>query len=394
MDNIFLLLIIVLMIVVGGIFAKLAKATQVPTIAGILIGGIILGTVGRQFGIDWLTPELITSFPFYKIIYVLVLAPIGFLLTKDVRLGAMKSNFKGSLVITLVELVITFTVIFCAMYILKMSVNEAIIVGIIGCAASIASIIIVMNGLEEKMKAGLLPYMFMNLIFVLLAFGILKNLLTGSGSLATPFIIMIFSLIYGVISGTLLSFLIGKTTNKTAPIVYTLLCTILLLLGSKFLVVDLLVTLTVSGITFINMTVKTTPNKVVEMERGFQKLINICILFFMVDLGMKLNVMLLFNYTILVVAIAYTASRITSRRIGYKLGSLLVKDTKEDVSLLGNLMLPQAGISLTFIAFAYKDGLVSEQTLSMVLATMLITEVIGLIIARKTVVNLIKENAV
>jgi len=387
MDYVLLLVVMALMVVVGGVFAKLANVTKVPTIAGILIGGIVLGTVGRQFGIEWLTPDKVTSIPLYKIIYVLVLAPIGFLLTKDVRLSAMKSNLKGSILITLVELAFTFVVIFSAMHLLGMSVSEAVIVGIVGCAASIASIIIVMDGLEEKIKAGLLPYMFMNLILVLLTFGVVKNLIKGSGSIATPFIIMATSLVYGVASGFVLSFLIGKTRDKVAPLVYTLICTILLLLGSKLLTIDLLVTLTVGGITFINFMVKTMPEKLVGMECGFQKIINVCILFFMVDLGMKLNVMLLFNYTILVAAVAYTASRITSRRIGYKIGSVLVKDAKKDVNLLGKLMLPQAGISLTFIAFAYKDGLVSEQTLSMVLATMLITEVLGLIIARNTVVK-------
>jgi len=394
MDYVLLLLVIALMVVVGGVFAKLANVTKVPTIAGILIGGIVLGTVGRQLGIEWLTPDKLTSIPLYKIIYVLVLAPIGFLLTKDVRLSAMKSNFKGSILITLVELTITFSVVYGAMHILGMSMSEAVIVGIIGCATSVASIIIVMDGLDEKIKAGLLPYMFMNLVLVLLTFGIVKNLITGSGSIVTPFVIMATSLIYGVVSGFALSFVIGKTSDKVAPLIYTLICTILLLLGSKLLTIDLLVTLTVTGITFINVMVKQVPQKLTQMEHGFKKIINVCILFFMVDLGMKLNIMLLVNYTILVAAIAYTASRITSRRIGYKIGSMLVKDIENDVNLLGKLMLPQAGIALTFIAFAYTDGLVSEQTLSMVLATMLITEILGLVIARNTVVKRINELAV
>lgn len=204
---------------------------------------------------------------------------------------------------------------------------------------------------------------------------------------------MTTSLIYGIVSGFVLLFLVGKVSDKVAPLIYTIICTILLLAGTKLLTIDLLITLTVAGITFVNMMIKKMPQKFVVMEQGFQKIINVCILFFMVDLGMKLNVMLLANVSTLAISIAYTVSRITSRRIGYKAGSMLVKGTRKDVSMLGKLMLPQAGLALTFIAFAYKDGIVSEQTLSMVLAAMLITEILGLIIARNTVVKRITELA-
>ncbi|WP_028855829.1 cation:proton antiporter [Psychrilyobacter atlanticus] len=393
MELILLLSVIVVMVLTGVVFTKLAGATKLPAIAGILIGGIVLGTIGRLLNIEWLTPDKLMSIPLYKIIYVLALSPLGFLLTKDVRLSIIKSNFKSSISIALIEIAITFSIVFGVMRAFGMPMSEAIILGIIGGGTSVATIIMAMQGLEEKIKARLLPTMFMNLVLVLLIFGIVKNLLTGSGGIAIPFIIMTTSLIYGIVSGFVLLFLVGKVSDKVAPLIYTIICTILLLAGTKLLTIDLLITLTVAGITFVNMMIKKMPQKFVVMEQGFQKIINVCILFFMVDLGMKLNVMLLANVSTLAISIAYTVSRITSRRIGYKAGSMLVKGTRKDVSMLGKLMLPQAGLALTFIAFAYKDGIVSEQTLSMVLAAMLITEILGLIIARNTVVKRITELA-
>ncbi len=379
-----LLLLISITSVLGYIGGQLIAKIKIPKIVGYVIVGLILG---RSLA-NLIT---ITDAEKLSVITTVALSIMGFGIGCELDLTTLKKLGKSVVVITILEALGAFILVFSTISLLTKNIALGLVFGAISSATAAAGTIDV---LQEYKASGQLTKTIYAVIglddaLALIIYGfaaaiaknlILQNVNTGALILLLePFKEIIGSIVVGVVLGYILS-VISKKLKSTEQTLFFALMWIFLCGGiANQFHFSLLLSNTVMGITVVNF----NPTIANRLNRAMSDLnLTIFILFFIL-IGANLDVRLLLNLGL--IGLFYILFRTIGKYGGAYLGGTFSRAPSKVRKNIGLALFSQSGVAMglailtahEFIAYGESGKYIAQTVINVVTATTFIVQIIG-----------------
>jgi len=370
-----------LILVVGFIFGKVAKALKLPSVSGYLIAGLFLGP--SLF--DFVTQEEAESF---EIISELTLSFIAFGIGSEFMLKDIIAMGKKIAIITLAEVVGAIVVVFSMMYfVFDFPLAFSLVIASMSAATAPAATIMVIRQYKAygPVTKTILPVVALDDVFGIMAFGIAisvaKILVSGQDvSVLTivglPLLEIFGSLLLGLALGVVLSFLTKKIDPKDELQIKTVFFVGLAAGISMWLGLSPLLTNIMMGATLANF--RKFANRSFSAVNDFVPIFYV--LFFTLA-GASLDIAILKSVGL--AGLGYIAARAGGKILGSFIGAKSVNAEPQVQKWLGIALLPQGGISigLSVIVMQQLPEYAVELT-TIIMASVLVYETFGPIFAK------------
>ncbi len=392
--SIFLSLSIALL--AGLLLSRLAKIVKLPAvtaylISGVLIGPFVLGALGVP-GIG-ITAEQIKGF---GLISDLALGFIAFSMGNEFRLSQLKKIGRQATIIGVFQAVITTVVVDIALIALHfampntLSIPAAIVLAAVATATAPAATLMVVKQYKAKgpVTDVLLPVVALDdavgLVVFAITFGIARSLnATGVSPLAIilePLLEIGLSLLLGFVMGLLFTLCerYFHSRSKRMAVSVTFVMMTVAISSLKFSIGGIhigfssLLACMMLGTVFCNFC------EVSEelMERADRWTTPVLILFFVIS-GAELDLSVFTDWAVVIVGIAYIASRSVGKYYGANISARMSKSDPNIVKYLGITLLPQAGVALGMAIKAIELGPDGAIVRNITLFAVLIYEIVG-----------------
>lgn len=338
------------LLLVGYLFGVLAGKLKLPQVTGFIIAGLIMSPA-----VSGMVPDQLheAQSSLTEIALGLIALTIGgeFYLVKLKKLG------KEIIVITLVQLFATFLAVAFGLWIFKMPLPFALMLGAIASATAPAATVAIVQSLRAH--GTFVDYLYgvvaLDDAGAVILFGIVfaigSSIVSVAGETAhTAEIIghalleVFLSIITGAISGLLIHFTTRKMKNKNGILILTLgfvfLTTAIAILTKQSL---LLMNMT-AGALIINLSPKN--HRIFSILKPMTP--PIYALFF-IFAGAELDLREVFKPEVLGLGLVYIAFRSIGKYGGVYLGAGISKVSSSIKHYLGFCMLPQAGVALGLV---------------------------------------------
>jgi Kef-type K+ transport system membrane component KefB len=391
--NILLKLSIIL--VVGFIFGKGAKALKLPSVSGYLIAGLLLGPSLFDFVSQEESHQL-------EIISELTLSFIAFGIGSEFMLKDIMAMGKKITIITLAEVVGAITVVFSLMYfVFNMDFAFAIVIASMSAATAPAATIMVIRQYKAygPVTKTILPVVALDDVFGIMAFGIaisIAKILVSNQEftllkiISVPLIEIVGSLVLGFVLGIVLSLLTKRADPKDELQIKTLFFIGLGIGLAMWLDLSPLLVNIMMGATLANY--RSYSNRSFSAVNDFVPIFYV--LFFTLA-GASLDLSIL--YTVGLVGAAYIVARATGKILGAYVGARSVKAEPTVRKYLGFALLPQGGISIGLSVIVMQQlPQYSVEITTIIMASVLFYETLGPIFAKISIqkageINLLPE---
>ncbi|HAX03517.1 MAG: sodium:proton exchanger [Tenericutes bacterium GWC2_34_14] len=370
-----------LILVVGFIFGKVAKALKLPSVSGYLIAGLFLGP--SLF--DFVTKEEAESF---EIISELTLSFIAFGIGSEFMLKDIIAMGKKIAIITLAEVVGAIVVVFSMMFfVFDFPLAFSLVIASMSAATAPAATIMVIRQYKAygPVTKTILPVVALDDVFGIMAFGIAisiaKILVSGQDvSVLTivglPLLEIFGSLLLGLALGVVLSFLTKKIDPKDELQIKTVFFVGLAAGISMWLGLSPLLTNIMMGATLANL--RKYANRSFSAVNDFVPIFYV--LFFTLA-GASLDIAILKSVGL--AGLGYIVARAGGKILGAFIGAKSVNAEPQVQKWLGIALLPQGGISigLSVIVMQQLPQYAVELT-TIIMASVLVYETFGPIFAK------------
>ena len=383
-------------LLVGLLLSRVAKAIKLPAVTAYLVAGVLVGPyVLGAFGVPGIgiTKGQLEGF---TIICDVALGFIAFSMGNEFRLSHLKSLGKKATIIGIAQAVITTLVVDAVLIVLhfimpdKFSLEAAIVLGAIASATAPAATLMVVKQYKAKGKVTdiLLPVVALDdavgLVLFAVSFGVAKAMGTGNVKLLNiilePLLEVILSLGLGFIAGLIFNE-VEKHFHSRSKRIAVSVTFVLLTVGISALKFEIggihigfssLLACMMLGTVFCNEC------DVSEelMERADRWTAPILILFFVIS-GAELELSVFADIAVVIIGIAYIASRSFGKIFGAKISSKATGCDPSIVKYLGITLLPQAGVALGMALKAKELGPTGEIVRNITLFAVLIYEIVG-----------------
>jgi Kef-type K+ transport system membrane component KefB len=334
-----------IVLVVGFIGGKLAKAVKLPSVSGYLVVGLFLGP---SF-FNLVTP---TDSASLSIVNELALAFIAFSIGSEFVVKAMMKMGKAIAFITLTEVVGAVALVFSIMFfVFKQPFAFSIVIASMSAATAPAATLMVMKQYRANgpMTRTILPIVALDDVYGIMAFGIAMSLAKLSISteniplwemFTAPFLEIGGSFLLGAVLGLLLAFITKKfTSNRDETMVITLTAVALATGLSKVLGFSPILTNIAMGTMVVN--VVRNSQRIFSTVNDFSPIFYV--LFFTLA-GASLDLAILSSVGVM--GLAYIICRAAGKMIGSWFGCKVMKSPKLVTKWMGLGLLPQGGISI------------------------------------------------
>lgn len=382
----------------GLILSRLAKVLQLPAVtaylvAGILIGPYVLGRLGVK-GLGFISMEDVDS---YSLLSDIALGFIAFSIGNEFRLSQLKSIGKQALIIGIFQAVFTTIVVDVALIGLHfiipnvLSLPAAIVLGAVAAATAPAATLMVVRQYKAKgpVTDTLLPVVALDdavgLVLFAISFGVANALMVGSIDIVSiivePLLEVILSLALGSVMGLLFTFFerfFHSRSKRLAMSVTFVLFTVSFSMmsfeiGGVHVAFSSLLTCMMLGTVFCNC----CDFSAELMDRLDRWTAPLFILFFVLS-GAKLKLSVFTDLLIVLVGVAYIASRCLGKYFGANLSARISHAPENVKKYLGITLFPQAGVALGMAIKAEAAlGEVGAMVASITLFSVLIYELVG-----------------
>lgn len=380
----------------GLLLSRVAKIINLPAvtaylIAGVLIGPFVLGAIGIP-GLG-ITKEQISGF---GIIADVALGFIAFSMGNEFRLSQLKQIGKQATIIGILQALFTCIVVDAILIGLhfiipnKLTLEAAIVLGAVATATAPAATLMVVKQYKAKGKLTdiLLPIVALDdavgLIVFAVSFGVAKSMGTGEVSVLNiilePLLEVILSLGLGFITGLIFNecekHFHSRSKRIAVSVTFVLLTVGLSLLKFEVLGIHIgfssLLACMMLGTVFCNEC------DVSEelMERADRWTAPILILFFVIS-GAELELSVFLDIAVVIVGLAYIASRSLGKYFGARISAKAVHCDENIIKYLGITLLPQAGVALGMAIKATELGKEGNIVRNITLFAVLIYEIVG-----------------
>lgn len=339
-----------IMLFAGFLITRISKKLRLPNVTGYIIAGILIG----PYLLNLIPQEIIVGMDFVTDI---ALSYIAFGVGKYFKFSTLKKSGSKVLTITLFEsLTAAVAVIFTMVYVFKLPMSFALLLGAIGCATAPASTIMTIRQYHAKgdFVNTVLQVVALDDAVSLFAFSIcaaIAQSLNGQQSLdykvfLIPLVMNLLVVTLGILLGFLLNKLINNKRSKEHSLVLVNAIILSLTGFCAFFDISPLLGCMALGTTYINV----SGNK--ELFKRLNSFSPPILLLFFVLSGMKLDIPSL--ATAGMIGVGYFFIRIIGKYTGSYIGAKVSKSSTQIKKYLGLALVPQAGVSIGLAALGQR----------------------------------------
>ncbi|NOH15524.1 cation:proton antiporter [Clostridium cochlearium] len=379
-------------IILGVLFGKIMNKFKIPAVAGYVIAGLVLGVSC----LNLISGEMSEQLSF---IGDFALGIIAFNIGSELEYSVLKRLGKPIFIIAFFEAIFAFILVTLVTILLGEKIYTALILGAVASATAPAATVMVLNELKAKgpLTSTLLGVVAVDDAICLMIYAI-------ASSLAKVFInhtsINMYSLIYlpikeivlsvlsGFILGILLVYIINRL-HKDSEIQIVALGFIITLTGiaMKYNLSPLLSCMSL-GIAVSNLCAHSN-----EVFSTIEKFDSPIITAFFVLAGARLNISLIPKIGLL--GICYLIFRIIGKVSGAYVGGIISKAPKVVKKYIGYGLFSQIGVAIglaIIVSREFKGTGLDVKVLTILLATTIITEIIGPISTKQAIIKAKEAN--
>ena len=386
-----------IILILGFLMTRLTKLLKLPSVIAYLVVGILIGPCV----IDLIPGEFITRSSFISDV---ALVFVAFTAGEFFKFGVIKKSLGKAIVITAIESVVTFALIFVLCFLVfRLEAPFSLVLASLASATAPTSTIMTIKqtGSKGNYVTTLLEILAIDGVFALILYTISISIFMGTADggtlnftdIAWPLFKMVICLVIGVIFGFVLRFMISsKRTvgNRLIIVVAVLLlfCGVCSLFNQSPLLGGIAI-----GTIYTNMCKNEDEKKVFAQVNYFMPPI---MLVFFVRSGMSLDFSVfaksstLTTVPFIVIVLAFLVIRFAGKYGGTFLGGVVTAQPKESRNFLGFGLIPQASVAIALATMASMtigslgesyDGYATA-LLAIILASSIIFELIGPVLAK------------
>lgn len=391
-----LLLSISLAMLVGLMLSRLAKLVSLPAVTAYLVAGILVGPycIGA-LGIDGLGFPTVESLEHLSLISNAALGFIAFSIGNEFRLSQLRKTGKAATFIGIFQAVAAAVVVDIALVAVHfampdvLTLSAAIVLGAVATATAPAATLMVVRQYKAKGELTdlLLPIVAIDdavgLVVFAISLGVARALEMGHidviSIILNPIIEIVGSLLLGAVMGAVLTFIErffhSRSKRMSMAIAFVFLTVSLSMLKFHIGPVEIgfssLLVCMMLGTVFCNMC--DYSEELMERVDGWTT--PLFILFFVLS-GAELNISVFGNIMIVLIGVAFLASRAVGKWGGACISAKWMKCSPNVCKYLGITLLPQAGVALgmsLLVSDLSQGGLIRN----IVLFSVLVLELVG-----------------
>ena len=360
----------------GFIMGHLSEKIKLPSITGYIFAGILLG----EAGINLIHSDNIDQL---NILSEITLSFIAVIIGCEFSFTKLRAYGKKVVIITLVQMFLTFGLISAGLILLGLSTYVAFILGAIGAATAPAATVVIVEKLRAK--GEFVDYLYGivalddagTVILFSIAFAIASAEISGSEVDFWMGLIhagkeILLSVIIGITGGTLIHFITRNSKNMGEMKIITL--------GIIFLTTSVCISLHLSPL-IANMTVGmllvNLSHKNIRIMKALQPLTPPLYAIFFSIAGTELHLKIFTSSTALIAGIVFIIMRAIGKYSGVYATGHLLKLKPSISNWLGLALLPQAGVAIGLVLFVQGSSVVADASPAIQLQ---ITEMINIVL--------------
>ncbi len=353
-------------IILLGLFTgKLVEKIKIPYITGYIVAGLFVGGLLVLFGVK----DIIHSL---EVVSSVGLGFIAYGIGRELVFSRLKKTGKEVIVITIMQAVVTTSIVSVGLILLGVSLPISLIFGAIATATEPASIMLLTKKFRTKgpLTKTLIPLVGLDDAVGIVIFGVLLSIaksleaglhLSFIEIVEEPFFELLFSLVVGVVFGLFVSYIIKYIKSKSEDkyeaflivSVFAVLVTVGLAkmglhIGDFHIHLSPILTPMITGVTVTNLISKVQSH---DVELSVDKFTPPILIAFFTIAGAELVVAFFGEADVVIslvlyLAVGYIVLRIIGKIFGAYLGARIMHSVEPIRKYLGISLLPQAGVAL------------------------------------------------
>ena len=388
-----------ILLVIGYYIGELAEKVRLPAITGYIIAGVLLGDSVTGLIHAEMTDTLRT-------ITQVALGIIAITIGSEFSAKKLRRLGSGIMIITVVQILLTFLVVFGAMVFFGMAISSALLLGAIASATAPAATVVIIQKLRARGDFVDTLYGIVALddagCVILFAgvFAFVGGMLGVSPGGGSFFVVALghaaveisLSILLGLVEGVLMHFLTLRTDRPNARLIVVFGIIILFTAIAIALHLSPLLANMVAGAVIINLSRR--GNRIFQAIRPLTPPLYAA---FFAIAGTELNLGLLSNWWILLLGSVYVISRGVGKYSGVWLGAQLAGSDRKIRDYLGLSMIPQAGVAIGLVLLIQASPLLAGapvqiadaliRIVNIVLFAVMINELIGPILSKMAIIK-------
>jgi len=377
------------LLLAGFVGGKLATRLKLPTISGYIVAGLLLGPSVLNVVPDHIVESLA---PVPHIALGLIAITIG----SEFRIAKLRKTGRNIVIITLVQLLVTFAAVWTALVAFGAPPEMAILLGAIASATAPAATVAIATELRARgpLVSTLFGVVALDDAFAITLFGFVMafaaSMVGGAtGSPAAMILHPLQEIVISVAIGAVVGYLVHRLVlnrKSNNEIIVIVLGFVLLVSGVTISIgVSALIANMVMGFVLVNLSAKNS-----RVMRILEPLSPPIYAAFFALAGTELDIRTLAQTGVL--GAAYLLARAVGKYGGAYLGATLARDSAATRKYLGLALLPQAGVAIGLILVlqdtpAFMELPYMAKMVNIVLASILVNEVIGPPLTKLALVN-------
>jgi len=396
------LFVIGILLIFGYFLGKLADKVKLPEITGYIISGLLMGDAVFQ---------VIPAHSGLSVITDVALALIALTIGGEFYITKLKVMGKEVIILTIFQIMLTYIVVSISLFIFKMELPFALLMGAIATATAPAATVAIVQSLRAhgKFIDRLYGVVAMDDAGAVIIFSITFALATG---MLTPHaasgghgaLLLIFhafqEIILSLAVGALFGFLIHKVTKKHSNTGEILILTLALVLVETTLAIFFHLSPLLSNMAAGAVIINISPRNH-RIFRILEPLSPPIYALFFIIAGTELNPVALIKKEILLFGAVFIASRAFAKYFGVYLGAKAAKSANNIKKYLGFCMLPQAGVAIGLVLMIQTSPIIQTLTqdqqntitlmVNVVLLAVFFNELTGPPLSKYAIVNAMEE---
>ena len=397
-----------IMLVMGYFIGTLAEKVKLPEITGFILAGLIMGST-----VTGIVPhEMEESL---KVVTEVALGLIALTIGGEFYWAKLKRMGKEVVIITAVQIVLTFGAVSIGLVLFKMPLPFALLLGAIASATAPAATVAIVQSLRAH--GVFIDYLYgvvalddagcvilFSIVFAIASGMLLGDTATaeavghavanhgGAAVIGHALLEVFLSIVAGLISGVVVHFSTWKKHNNNEIMIITIGIVFLFTAMAVIFKLSPLLTNMAAGAVIINFSPKN--HRIFRALEPFTP--PIYALFFVIA-GTELNPAVLIQKDILIFGIVYILLRAIGKYGGVYIGCRVSKVKGVITKHLGLCMLPQAGVAIGLVlmiqASPFMHGLTPDQILmvdrmvNIVLLSVFVNELVGPPVSRYAIIK-------
>lgn len=363
-----------LLLVLGYFLGKLAHKAKLPEItgyivAGLILGDAVLGVVHHEMGES------------LKIVTDVALGLIALTIGGEFSLAKLKRMGNEVVILTVTQIVITFTAVSLALWLFKLALPYALLLGAIATATAPAATVAIVQSLRAHgpfvdRLYGLVALDDAGAVMIFgIVFAVASGVLVSSGAAVEPSAVasgghavggagllifgavkeIVLSVAIGVVAGFVIHLLVRKRHHSGEIMIITLGWIFLLTAISIVFHLSPLLSNMAAGTALINLSPRNH-----RTFRILEPLTPPIYALFFATAGTELNPSILFRGEILLLGAVFIVVRGFGKYFGVWIGAVMAKSRANVRKYLGFCMLPQAGVAIGLVLMIQASPIVAE----------------------------------